>query len=78
MEVWYDGDLSECYYAEGHVDKDEFIKAVNAQELEFANDPIDIVPEQVEHIWVSWMNDERFYIVDESNKTKIAMTRFIP
>ena len=60
-ERWFDGDYSECYYGEGHQDKAEFA-AWATEEDGGQSEPY--TADDVEHLWMQPIDDERFKIVD--------------
>ena len=62
---WFDGDLSECYYAWGHVDRTLFAGWVQSEE-DPGSDPV--LPQNVEHLWATDGDDGRFHIVKHGNQ----------
>lgn len=58
VEVWFDGDYSECWYGTGPMTREQFATIVNADEFMQGEEPCR--PEDVEATWAKPQDDDRF------------------
>lgn len=74
MEAWFDGDLSECYYSWGHVNKTDFCLWIWKEDPDYGC-PGEM---EIEYLWAKELDEERFSIVPKSVIGAKPISRFRP